>query len=76
MTLWKLPVEITEKKIMTIESKRGSYVVHCDFCTEFLEIEVEKFDNFLKEMRGLYWKTLKNSEGEWVNKCPVCQEKP
>ena len=58
---------------MTIESKQDSFIVHCDFCSNYLEVDSGDFKDVLKEMRFHGWKTFKEDD-EWVNKCPVCEE--
>jgi len=57
---------------MTIQSKRSSFVVNCDFCPNYLEVEGD-FEDALKEMKFYGWKILRK-DGDWVNQCPTCKE--
>ena len=59
---------------MTIESKQNSFIVNCDFYSNYLEVDSTDFNELLKEMKFYGWKTLRK-DGDWVNQCPACQEK-
>jgi len=59
---------------MTIQPNRSSFIVNCDFCSDYLEVDSTDFKDVLKEMKFNNWKTLKDKDGEWVNQCPVCGE--
>ena len=58
---------------MTIQPKRNSFDVNCDFCSNYLEVDSTDFKDVLKEMKFYRWKTFKKDD-EWVNKCPACGE--
>jgi len=58
---------------MTIQPKRNSFIVNCDSCPEYLEVDSTDFKDALKEMKFYGWKTFKKND-EWVNQCPVCGE--
>ena len=58
---------------MTIQPNRNSFIVNCDFCSNYLEVESTDFKDVLKEMRFYGWRTLWKDD-EWMNKCPVCEE--
>ena len=57
---------------MTIQPNQDEFIVHCDFCSNYLEVEGD-FEDALKEMKFYGWKTLWK-DGDWVNQCPACQE--
>ena len=58
---------------MTIQPRRNSFDVNCDFCSNYLEVDSDDFKDVLKEMKFYGWKTFKK-DNEWVNKCPACGE--
>lgn len=59
---------------MTITPKRNSFIVHCDFCPEYFEVESDDFKEARREIKFRYWQTLKDHKDDWVNKCLACQE--
>ena len=58
---------------MTIQPNRSSFIVNCDFCSDYLEVDSTDFKDAIKEMKFHNWKTFKKDD-EWVNQCPVCGE--
>ena len=58
---------------MTIQSKQSSFIVNCDSCPDYLEVDSTDFKDVLKEMKFHNWKTFKKDD-EWVNQCPACGE--
>ena len=58
---------------MTIQPNRSSFVVNCDFCSNYLEVDSTDFNDAIKEVKWKGWKTFVKDD-EWINKCPVCGE--
>lgn len=51
------------------------FVVNCNFCSDYFEVDTEYFDEVIQELRNTGWKYYKILSGEWVHKCPTCQDK-
>lgn len=59
---------------MTIEPLAGSFVVHCDSCPGYLEVDTPVFSALVKQIKFKGWKIYKDKDGKWSHKCVACQE--
>jgi len=61
---------------MTIEKidEAFGFVINCDFCPDYFEVDTEHFSEVTQALRDKEWKYFKDENGEWAHKCPVCQE--
>lgn len=62
---------------MAIERNRwgfnGEITFECDDCGEEIHTGEEDFQTALKVMKAEGWKSV-NTNGEWHNLCPVCDD--
>jgi len=61
---------------MTIDRQGTGYVVHCDFCPEYLEMESDDSEYVMSELKRIGWHFQKDDNDCWENVCPVCQRIP
>ena len=61
---------------MTIEIKEFESIVHCDKCSEYLEIEDTDFESVVIELVKENWRAQKDDNDCWENICPSCQMIP
>ena len=57
---------------MIVKMSDNSYVLYCDYCSN----SADGFDDFLEAVnyrKSHSWKSFKNKNDEWTDKCPVCQ---
>lgn len=59
---------------MTIERMDDAFgfVVNCDFCSDYFEVDTEYFSEVTQAMRDNGWKYFKDEKGEWTHKCLTC----
>lgn len=60
---------------MTISPNRDSFIIHCDSCSEYLEVESTNFSDAITYIKLNNWKTFKGKDGKWEQKCKACQDK-
>jgi len=61
---------------LTIERNEYSYIIHCDHCSEYLEIETDDWEMVKEEMKMQGWRIQKDENDCWENVCSVCARIP
>ena len=56
------------------ESPESGFIVMCDFCSNYEEMECVIWHEVIERMKQDGWRNFKNKDGEWVSKCPVCMD--
>lgn len=56
-----------------IERSGSNYALQCDYCSNSVE-DLESFQEAVDYKKANKWKSI-NFKGEWLDKCPICQEK-
>jgi len=63
---------------MTIQPKQSSFIVHCDTCTAYIEVDSPDVKDLMKAIKFRGWNTYEerncDKSGKWSHKCPVCEE--
>lgn len=57
-----------------MEKISNTYVYYCDGCPEDLEIEESEFHVADQSRKDQGWICFKDSDGDWVHYCTVCQK--
>jgi len=59
---------------MTIEKDDFGFVVNCDFCSDFIEVDSKDFLDAVQALKDNNWKFSKDENGDWIHECIVCKE--
>lgn len=61
---------------MTIKKYGDVYIIHCNYCSESVEIESDDSAYMRAELRDAGWRCQKDDNDCWEYVCPVCQRIP
>jgi Fe2+ or Zn2+ uptake regulation protein len=61
---------------MTVERERGGYLICCDHCSDFVEVDSPDYDwNDVLDAIAIEGYKAEKVRGVWEHLCPFCQEK-
>lgn len=55
-----------------IEKGGGTYVVECDFCSNYFDTEEHDWVEAIRRLKDAGWKITKKND-EWLHQCDACQ---
>ena len=59
---------------MTLENVIFGFVMECDFCSEYIDLDTDDFQEAIDMAKDYGWK-IRKVDGEWVHVCPACVDK-
>lgn len=57
---------------MIVKNSNSSYTLFCDYCSNSVD-DFEDFFEAVNYRKSHNWKSFKNKNDDWMDKCPVCQ---
>ena len=55
---------------MTIEREGIGFIVECDKCSNYFNVDSEFFQDAVDELKREGWKIRKDENDEWIHICP------